>query len=468
METAVGLTSALPWKHACRAVWIPASTWNEEIVLPTFLGHQVYLVEQFVDIQQLFVESKVEAQTCEGEVAYLFVSAYHDLYRQYVLDILASPRDFTIRIPYLTRWLSHAYGIYSEAAADSQNSEHFCRYLMERGAKPALIVFTDERVQGEPRRASKFLPIRTAVITMANLHGKFIQIELRLLDYVRYNNSNEEVESYHQFIQSLPFHPRLSLTNSAYVSLGPTYDRIIHTEKSTVNDDRAWESVVRILCNLRDFALFSLPSSFPPIPNPFEHAMFFRVSSLRNIKTKEEIELQENSGFALRSNAQYTLGLVFYAPKHSTSLVRRSSLEAKLSPETAIKPIGQTQIPLNFSYDVRNIAFATPRTYENLHGSISFSIVSPSTRLNDEEVHPIAPAPIFLVSIGAERLHLILAGILFLIGSVMASLREPLSAIVVKMWPALPLDTTQMSFVFGALGSLLTTVVMLGLYRSVK
>ncbi len=461
-----------------RAVWIPARTWKDDQTLPEIPSDQVYLINRFSDLRLLFTEQKPTAPAREGEIVYLFVSAYHELYRQYVLDILANPRGFRMRFPYRTQWLPGSYK--SQRSASSDGPEDFCNSL-KHDSKRALIVFTDERVQGEPRRNPNYLPLRAANITTADLHGEFIQIEFALSDYVYYANPDTDPSGYNQFIQSLTFRPRLNPRHSAYIALGPAYDGRIRTASQPSEDDEAWQSTIKIIGTLRDHAPFSFAgTSFPPIPNPFEHAMFYRLLALRSLRTGQNVPIHsslgsnrgrpQDSGYRLRSDAQYSLGLLFYSPKRPASHVRRSKLGVTLNPDKALTPIGATKIPLNFSYDIRNFDLATARTFENLSGSISLSIESPSDKEHAKRDQPmaIAPAPILLVEIRANRFGLFLAAIVFLIGSVMATLREPLAKIIVAAFPDQELDADLISVVLGGLGSAITTGVILILYRSVK
>lgn len=471
-----------------RTAWIPQVTWNEENTLDRIQTDQVFLLEQFVDLKELFVDSQPSEAICEGEVAYLFVSAYHRLYRQYVLDILASPRDFVIRFPYRDLWLPKSGDLAGSASSKAREAAQFCACLNEQKLRSALVVFVDERVQGEPRRTPRFLPIRTAAIISAELHGDLIQIEFKMGDYVCYDNPATDVKSFNEFIQSLPYRPHLNPTRSAYVALGQTYQGRIHTEKSANRDpDKAWQSIVRVISTMREYATFSVPSRFPPIPNPFENTMFYRVQGLLNLKNGKEVELQSAlqignktapqsndvhapSGFRLRGNAQYALELAFYSTQHPTSVVRGSSIEVALKPETVLIPIGQTKIPLDFSYDIRRVLFATPRTFENLRASISLAMTSSSAITDSEDQQPMAPAPSFLVTLASSRILLFVAAIAYFFGSLLVSapLRDFLSNLIVARFPDLGLDSTTLSFLLGGLGSAVTTAVIVVLYRSVK
>ncbi len=459
-----------------QAVWIPAETWNEENTLPDLPSDQVYLLAAFPDLPEVFLRQPTPTPAAMGDVVYLFVSAYHNLYRQYVLDILANPRDFTIRFPYRAFWLPGPYKSETLADITRNHAYEFCAQLAH---KPALIVFTDERVKGEPRRSPNFLPIRAAVITAAELHGELVQIEFTLSDYVSYPDPGRDALAYDQFVKSLPYHPTLNRDDCAYIALGPKYEGQIRTEHASENDDAAWESTVSIVGDLRSYSPFICNQPyFPTIPNPFQYAMFYRLHALKNLKTGDEVPIQSqlgtgqdpqgDSGYLLESDTQYRLGLLFFVPKRPESQVRQSQVEVKVSPESVLTAIGQTEIPLNFTYDHRNVDFATARTFEDARGSIALSISSPDAAKTDERTQPMAPSPLLLVKVQSNRTTFwFAAGILFL-GTFASSLRDPLSELIAAAFPALAGGKTGISVGLGFAGSILTTGAVYYLYHSLK
>jgi hypothetical protein len=363
-----------------------------------------------------------------------------------------------------------------------QSQEQIGGFCARLEGKPALIVFSDERVKGEPRRSPSFLPIRTAKITKAELHGELVQIEFVLSHYVSYTDKNKAVEKYDRDIKTLRYRPRLNPVDCFYISLGPTFVPLATPESVSDNDDRDWQNTVGVIADLRAYVTFNrrrgVNHAFPEVPNPFQYAMFYRVSGLTDLKTGQDVPLQSklvvkgehesDSGFMLQSDAEYRLGLLFFVPKHPESEVRRSKVQIKLSPDKALTAIGQTEIPLNFSYDNRNIDFSTARTFEDQRGSIALSIVAPSATSADDPKQPMAPAPVFLVRIKANRFLFGVAAGIFLIGGAASSLRDPLSKVIAAAVPALKGSEAAISVALGLIGSLMTTGVVYYLYRGLK
>ena len=453
-----------------QAIWIPAKTWNEDSKLPDSSGDQIYLLDEFSRLKEVFIRPSDLPSPDQGDVVYLFVSAYHNLYRQYVLDILANPRGFVIRFPYRKFWLPGSY--------ETENSEVFASQLE---GKQALIVFTDERVKGEPRRSPNFLPLRSATITRAEMHGDLIQIAFALGEYVHYRDGQPDTDAYDRFIKDLPYRPRLNRESCAYVALGKTFAGTIHTEPVSGDDDQTWTSTVRVLGDLRSYTPFKLPErSFPEVPDPFQYAMFFRVEDLTNLKSGRTVPLESmrqaktaeegDSSYMLDSDTQYRLDLLFFVPRHPESEVRQSKVEVKLAPEKELIPLGPTQIPLNFSYDRRHVEFATARTWEDLRGSIAFSVSSPASALADERKQPMTPAPVFLTRIHARmRLYVILV-IIFLVGSLLVSLKDPLVTWLIAALPSLRLEASKeaLQVFFATAGTVLTTFAVFLISRTVK
>ena len=444
-------------------MWIPARVWNDNPALPPFPKDAAYLVGQFSDLTEILIDQKTPSDA-DTDVVYLFVSAYHALYRQYVLDILAGPRGFSMRFPYRTVWLPGPY-------QTGDKPQEFCGLIKD---KTAVIVFTDERVKGEPRRSPHFLPIRAVKITNAELHGDLIQIEFELGDYVSYPMGQPDVaEGYDRGITKLAYRPRLNIKNCSYLGLGPQDKAGIRFETDASRDDAAWHGIISVLGDLRAWAPFKCTDAdWPAIPNPFTYAMFYRIGDLTNLKTNKQVALQPLTfgqagsaggiGFPLDSDTQYRLGLLFFCPKQPVTKVRESKLEVKLSPEQALTPISPVQIPLNFSYDNRDLVFTTVRTFEHLRGSISFSITNPDGDNADERTRAMAPAPMFQIKVQANRPLFWLAAGAFFIGSVVSANSESIAKL-------LPSDSaTLIQTILAIVGSAIATFAFYWLYRTLK
>jgi putative hydrolase of the HAD superfamily len=507
----VGNSSRLDIQPAAEAglnaVWIPAHTWYDTSTLPTDPKDSIYLVSQFKDLEDIFTDLGTKHGTgtpvvAATDVIYLFVSAHSALYRQYVLDILAAPRGFHVRFPYHTAWLPSPY------RAGTGPSD-FCA-LAKKDNRPAVIVFTDTRVKGEPRRAPHFLPIRTAKITEAELHGDLIQIEFELFDYVSYSNRQTDVANYNNWIKQLDYRPRLNPNDNAYIGVGPLGLSGINPPQSqseqsdpyddpawqnilknlgepsdeslpdqTQQDDTAWQNVVRILGDLRAWEPFKLTNEdAPEIPNPFQYSMFYRLRNLTDLRTGRLVPVNALSfgkgittgeiGYTLRSDTQYRLGMLFFRPKQPAAKVRDCKLEVKLSPDQALTPISQMQIPLNFTYDSRDLVFMTVRTFEHLRGSISFSVTNPDGDNKDEITQVMAPAPMFPIKVQANRNLFWLAFLGLLLGSFISGSSELIAKQLSSTVTSLSNSAGQIQLTLAFLGSVITTSILYWLYRTLK
>lgn len=495
------------------AVWIPHATWKEDVVLPTFPKDVVYLLGQFADLDQIF-----DAQASgspEEEDVYLFVSAYHSLFRQYVLDILCNPRDDVIRFPYELKLVPGPY-------KEPPGLEQFRKRLV---GKKAMIVFTDERVKGDPLRSPNFLPIRAAIIQSATLFGELIHIEFKLSDYVkladdakgaagqavREEDSREAnrqwIDDYDTFIKTnLRYRPRLDPNDRSYVALGPRYSPSIKTVLKGEDEDAAWQRLAHVIGDLRNYSNFNPRKknpNLPEIPNPFQYAMSYRVSALEDRESGQVVTLKappepsveapghqangwklrlqriplfarwysraapsHNVDFELDSNRTFRLRLLFSVPKRPESEVQHSKVAIKFGPEGVLVPLDATEIPLNFSYDSRAIDFSVPRTFEEKRASIALAIVPPAVTSADDPKQPMTPAPTFQIRIKANNILLGLAATIFLIGGVASTFRDPLAKVIASLVPALKESADSLSLSLGIAGAIITTAVLVYLYRT--
>jgi hypothetical protein len=451
-----------------KAIWIPADVWDKEReILPPVKDGQVYLVETIKDILEVLLPTqtdlKIDEQIANGEVAYLFVSAYHNLYRQYILDILAYPRGFVFKFPYDMNWLPPTY-------RSREKATELCGLLANI---PALIVFTDERIEGEPRRCQNFLPIRAAVIDGApEMRGDMLHIEFKLTDYVFYPD-DDAIKNSDAEIKNLKARPKLKREDCSYVSIGPTYIGRIQTETDPKNDNQAWQSTVRVIGNLRRLFLgIKANPNLPNYPSPFKLAMFYRVESLIHLKTQNQVALdtilERDSGYRLDSNQNYRLNLLFYAPTRPEPEVRASKIQAKLTTKELLAGVGETEIPLNFRYDSRHIDLITSRVFEDTWGSIALAIANPQQGTLPEDRQVVAPAPMFLVRVVADRFAQIAAPLLFAFAAAAGSLNTVIAKWIAGLNPAFQSSEVGFSVLFALIGSAGTTGVMYYLYRKLR
>jgi putative hydrolase of the HAD superfamily len=100
-----------------RAIWIPSAIRNREEAEPDkdFLSERLYLVSSIRDVPEVILrvdnEENIKAQVNDdASMVYLFISAYHELYYQYIMQVLAYPAGFVLRFPYDTsKWLPSPY-----------------------------------------------------------------------------------------------------------------------------------------------------------------------------------------------------------------------------------------------------------------------------------------------------------------------------------------------------------------------
>lgn len=486
-----------------RAVWVPAYSWRPDKPPLVPKDGQVFVVDSLKYLPEIILpldnDEKVKEETTKGELAYLFVSAYHELYRQYVLDILAYPRGFIFKFPYDVQWLPRPY---------RQQPELFCAQMK---GKRALVVFSEERGEAEPRRPQNFVPVRFAQIEKTpRVEGGTVYIEFILGDYVGYGEAgNQTVGSYKKSvdihdkqIKTLEARPRLQRDASAYFSLG-TLLADIKPVSNCKEDDNAWQPIVTVLSDLRTYIPLKQTAdpgtgrppdrSMPAYKSPFENVMFFRVQSLKKVirsplerlaarvasRPESECEnamppqaiLDGDSGYLLESSTNYRLSIIFRVAQRPSPLVRRSKVVANLGKDL-LTGVGPTEIPLNFRYDLRHIDFITARVYDDTWGSLSLQIVSPSPNkepvgTGGEEV-AAAPAPIFLIKVKADRFAQIGAPLLFGISSAIASLNTVGAQLLTGGTKDHPPQELFISLLMGFAGSLGTTLTLYYLYRKLR
>lgn len=492
-----------------RAIWVPAYSWRPSEPPKNFKDGTVFVLDALERVPEIILpvenREKIKKQTEQGQFAYLFVSAYHDLYRQYVMDILAYPRGYIFKFPYDVTWLPLPY---------RHEPEKFCEQVVD---KPALVVFSDERAEGAPRRVQNFIPIRFARITQKpRVEGGTVHIQFVLEDYVGYSAENsafdfdkaiERVRSYNKSIwEQIEARPRWQRKASAYFSLGPELDwmpkanAVNQEQRTDKHDDDSWKSTINILSDLRRYfptAQEKDSAGNPPArsmmdyPNPFHNAMFFRVQFLLKIsqslreriaagfarQREQESQLPQkfavplrvteygDSGYVLQSSENYRLSLLFGVAERPPAIVRRSKIVANLTKDL-LSGIGSTEIPLNFRYDIRNIDFITARVYEDVWASIALTVVTPDAEKLPEGEQVVSPLPVFLVKLSASRVAQIVAPLIFMASAALASLNAVLAKALVGNFPNL--NEATLAVLFGLVGSIGTTASLYYLYRKLR
>ena len=453
-------------KKNVRAIWIPNHVWDREkeaLEIPLGSREFVYQADNIRDVPKIVLradnDQEIEKQAePKNSVVYLFISAYQDLYRQYILDILAYPRGFIFRFPYDSKWLPSPY-------RDSPEKQN--KFVDSLKDKNALIVFVDERTDGEPRRNQRFFPIRAGKINGSPKlqEGLMLQIEFTLGDYVLYQDNNS-VNKYHAEIETLAARPRYHVDDCAYVSIGPDHKDRIATQDQPGKDDNAWKSIVDWLGQLNS-TVRGKQNSFTPIPtDPFEKAMFFRIVGLEQLSPKRKAVksatfLDNESGYELADNKNYRLNLLFYSPRRPHPSVQHSKISARIDSEF-VKGIGKLDIPLNFRYDERHIDFLTDRVFTDTWANITLAATNGSASEGHERI--VTPEPALLIKIRATK-WAIAAPILFILATIISSLNEELAGFFATTRPHLK---DPISSALAIVGYIVSTALLFYLYRKLK
>jgi hypothetical protein len=339
--------------------------------------------------------------------------------------------------------------------------------------RSAMIVFVDERTEGEPRRPQRFFPIRTArILSPALTKGGMLTINFQLADYVSYEN-DEAVAKYDAVIQSLAARPRPNIDDCAYVSIGPTFAGRIQTESESAKDDDAWQSTIERIGRLDKLPSSPVANRYIPLRiDPFERAMFFRVVDLTEIGAKKAVPitnlLNGEAGYQVRGSRNYRLQLLFYHPKRPHQDVRHSFIRVALTSEV-VHAIGATQIPLNFRYDRRYVDFITDRVFGDVWTSLSLQPVPPASAPSipaDEVV--VTPAPTLLIRIKQTRWVSIVAPVAFAISTIIATLGPQFAKVFTTYFPGLATYTEPVAAAIAVLGSTSATLILFLIYGRLK
>jgi len=455
------------------AILIPSAAWDIEH--DTLLPHPdgaVFAVDGLADLRQVILpadnDDRVTAQIESGSAVYLFVSAYHDLYRQYVLDILAYPRGHVVRFPYDGQWLP------SPARADP------LAFWNMLAGKSALIVYVDERMEGQPRRTQRFYPLRLGTIRnapaeRAEVGGGVVHVEFELGPYVFYGDTaqkrSENAEAYQRELMALEARPRLRRDDSAYISIGPGFEGRIHSKQHPDEDDDAWQSVVSILGDLENAPPpVSRNPHMPKFESPFKNAMFYAVLSLKDLRRKKLVPLESilngDSGFSLHPSCNYRFDLLFYHPHRPPPAVRRSKIQAVFTPD-AISGVGPTTIPLNFRYDRRPIHFVTSRVMDSTWAQLNLCVEPPSDD-NTDQPRAVAPEPTFLMKVNVGRREKYLAPAGFATFTAVAALGSALSEWASTTFPNLADSQKELALLLPIIGTLGATWILFRQYGRLK
>jgi hypothetical protein len=347
--------------------------------------------------------------------------------------------------------------------------------------KTALVVFVHERMEGQPRRSQQFFPIRKATILgqpgdMTAVEGGMILVRFLLEDYVQYGTSGDELkercERYNREILSLEARPRLTRVESAYMSMGPSFDGRISTSSDPRDDDQAWQSIVSVLGDLQTYSnLASSNPHAPEFPSPFTNAAFFRIAGLDDLSRKKELSLSPvfngDSGYTLQGSRNYRLRLTFYHPLRPSGFVRHSRVAATFASDE-VMPVGPTDIPLNFRYDHRHFDFITTQVFYESWAGLSLRIEPPSDAPKSEELQVVAPQPSFMLHLHVNRFLQLLAPFAFGVFAAVATLATQISAALVAAVPAWASYGATLSAAISITATIGSTSILYYLYRKLR
>jgi hypothetical protein len=353
------------------------------------------------------------------------------------------------------------------------NTELINEFVDSLENKVGLVVFVDERVEGEPRRKPQFIPLRTIKIRgKPDFGGGMIHVEFELGKYVSYAADNS-IENYDKAIrESLAAHPRMNIRECAYISIGPPYNGRIMIQKDKEKNDDAWQSIIYQLGRLKTLReqMFNRENKFfPSMYDPFESTIFIRITNLHDITSKKRIEPQViydgMTGYIVKSGCNYRLNMLFSHPRRTSSEIRRTYHQAIFS-SSIINGIGKTRIPLNFRYDRRAINFSINRVYRDTWASISLEGKQAKTETTTMEIKGVRlPNLHILVKIQKARWLTYFLPVIFAFSTLLSSMHQQLAELVVSVIPALTSYQSEIGIFCGFVGTGISTYLLFTLYH---
>lgn len=406
-----------------------------------------------------------------GKIVYLFSSAYHKLYKQDVLDVLALPKKFRFHFRYDEPWV----------AKEILENHHAIV------GKQGIVVFVDRALRDEEEREPKFYPIRIVTIVDSKMEGSTIHVYFELGTYVGYPVSLESKASYdHNLKNTLDKGNRPFLYNSGtekkiagkFIGIGGACQLSL-PDYVDENQAAAWQDIVTTIeldC-----------------PNMFRNAIFFRLVKIKHlikppinirfwgfikefvtkviikkVRFKKAFQIAKNkiyeqkyeeihicddflppqTGYMLKSGDYYLVDLSFYRKNPPSEEMQKAVIDIYLDPSFFHASLN-LPITVSFRYDYRSFDLVVKHR-------LSSSLTKIRIGLKKEERF-MSPCLFFPTYVEAPRVRLILSVFVFLFGSGLVAISS--SGLIQLEW---------LKRIFLAVGPFLQTTALWFIYRRLK
>lgn len=408
----------------------------------------------------------MSAQDHDGEQRlYVFSSASRPLYKQNVLDNVASPPGYILHYRYETK---HVGDPLMRRVTDGGPFEGM------RG----LVIFVDQvQDQDDSLSVESFYPLRDIEVREVVLDGSVLHVFFKVGRYVSYGS--EPMKTRREYSDRLEDNLKgAGLPTQKYVTLNPwkpNFDFADTTSKQ--QQAKAWSGLVELLENVETF----------------ETSVFFRVPGVRQqegltklarakAKAKELVRrifraqpadylsvqevLTRRSGYELRSGHNYALELTFYR-KGSAEAIEGSTLVPVL--DNTYFRYDPEPILVRFRYDNHDIDLVTTPVTQDALTRLQLKLEHEGNESakgdEDHKRHVSAPQPSFALRLKAPR-YRIWGFLLFLFGNLLTALSPVIPVAFESALKTSTLDSLQA--VSAVVGPTLFSVGLLILYRTLR
>lgn len=419
-------------KLRLKCFWIPRKTWSyeEEPLLKSGWVQRLSSIKQLPKaLRKAKLEEKkkgIKNTNSPQKIVYLFSSAYHKLYKQDVLDVLALPHNFRHHFRYDKDWIA------------KEILEGPRRIIGMTG----VVVFVDRAISGEEERDPFFYPVRNVTIIDSVMEGSTIHVYFRLGNYIDYPMEkiaqvyNEGVknvldEQNRPFLKISRDHKEIS---GKFIGLG-TLCSFLQPAVTERQQSTAWQNIIRMFedgCpdTFKD-AIFYRLTKIEHLVKPFliiracrfvkelvrrGNKESFKIAQQHIYKTEYknigicDTFLPPHTGYILKGGGFYRINLSFYRKNPPSGGMQDAILDINFEPTLFHKSF-TTPIRISFRYDYKNVDLATK---EQLSSSFTKIIIGLREKDREKFASPYLTIPMYLVS---PHLKLILLPLLFLMGS---------------------------------------------------
>lgn len=396
---------------------------------------------------------------------YVFSSASRPLYKQNVLDNVASPPGYILHYRYETK---HVGDPLMRRVTDGGSFEGM------RG----LVIFVDQ-VQGQDGSLSvkKFYPLRDIEVREVALDGSVLHVFFKVGRYVSYGSEPTDIRE--EYSNGLEDNLKgAGLPTQKYVTINPWKPNFDFADTASKQQQaKAWSGLVELLENVETF----------------ETSVFFRVPGVRQqedltklaratAKAKKSLRrafqaqpadylpvqevLTHRPGYVLRSGRNYALELSFYR-KGSAEVIEGSTLVPRL--DSTYFRYDPGPILVRFRYDKHDIDLVTTPVTQDALTRLQLRLEHEGDgSVEGDEDHKrrvSAPQPSFAIRLKAPR-YRIWGFLLFLFGNLLTALSPVIPVAFESALKTSTLDSLQA--VSAVVGPTLFSVGLLILYRTLR